>query len=182
MKKLQISFLIVFLFSSISHADILGKLGFFASLNGTGDFVEFKKPDVESKKHEGIGFGLAALIGMRFGSFLAIAPFGMFTSISDSSYDNISYLLSGYGGEAKIRFAPINIKGGYGLYQLKEKVAAVETDYSKGVGWHASIGFEALLAPGLTIFIDAKYRALNFKHHSAELVSTSGAVGVTSYF
>ena len=181
MNRLFTCIVLVFL-STTLHADIFGKLGFYASMHGSIDFVEFAKPGVDNIKREGTGFGLELSPGVRLGSFLAFGPFGMLSSIADSTHDNKTYLLSGYGGEMKIRFAPINIKGGYGSYTFKETVGEVETDYKKGTGWHASVGFEALLGPGMTIFLDAKYRKINFSKFAAEIVSTSGILGVTSYF
>jgi len=184
MKKANLFLLLIFIFSSMAHAKFGGKFGFFASLNGSLDFVDFKKPAVSDSTYRGTGFGLEVSPGVRFGSSISASPFAMFSSISNSDDEDLSYLFVGYGGELKIRFAPINFKGGYGLYRLTEKIKDVDDDtkYNKGAGWHLAVGFEALLGPGLTIFLDAKYRNVNFVKNRAELKSTSAVLGVSSYF
>ena len=177
-----IFFAVALLFSSGVHARFGGKLGFYATLNGSLDFVEFKKPAVDDVNHKGTGFGLEVAPGIRFGSSIALGPFAIFSSISDSNDDKKNYLLSGYGGLLKIRFAPINFKGGYGFYFLDETIDDFKTSYKNASGWHAGIGFEALLGPGLTISLDGKYQMINFTKHGAELTGTSIILGVTSYF
>jgi len=182
MSKFIYLFSFIFLFSFCSHAKFGGTLGFYANMSGTLDFVELEKKAIDDTTIKGTGFGLEVSPGLRAGSFFSIGPFAMFSSISNSDDEDITYFLSGYGGEAKIRIAPINFKGGYGFYALKETVDTVKTDYDKASGWHAAVGFEALLGPGLTISLDAKYRFINFSKHGAELKSTSAVLGVTSYF
>ena len=96
--------------------------------------------------------------------------------------ENLTYFMTGYGGEMKMRLAPINFKAGYGLYKIDEKLENNKVAFTHGAGWHAGVGFEALLGPGLTIFLDAKYRFINFVKYAAEISCTSAILGVASYF
>lgn len=185
MKKI-VFFLVIFTFSSLSHAK-LGQFGFFSSLQGSMDFIEFERPH-RGTTEKGTGYGLGFLFGIRFGSTLSIAPFGLFSSITNSNDDNITYLMGGYGGEAKLRIAPLNIKGGYGVYSLTEKVknasdgTFVTSKYDEATGWHVGGGIETLLGPGMTIYLDYKYTFINFSKDVAEITSNSALLGVAFYF
>jgi hypothetical protein len=171
------------LIAPISSYGMLGeRMGFLATLSGSLDFINFEKPELTDTSHKATGFGIEISPGIRYSTWFVISPFAMFTSATDSDNENLTYFMTGYGGELKLRIAPINIKGGYGLYMLDEKLDKATVSFKNGAGWHAGVGFEALLGPGLTIFLDAKYRFINFVKYAAEMSSTSAILGVTSYF
>jgi len=182
MKKFLLIFFLLLVIPISSHAMSGGTIGFLATLNGSLDFISFEKPELSDTSHKATGFGLEVAPGLRYGSSFVISPFAMFTSATDSDNENLTYFMTGYGAELKLRLAPINFKGGYGLYMLDEKLDKTTVSFKKGAGWHAGIGFEALLGPGLTIFLDAKYRLINFTKYAAEAACTSAILGVTSYF